>query len=54
MPRFSYSLICFFFNKIREQEDGKGSAQRLGEGWGVGGPNNVYMCINKCKNDKIK
>jgi hypothetical protein len=51
LPCFSYYILCFFFNKIREQEGGTGSAQR--RGWGVEGgggvndevgPNNVYTC----------
>jgi hypothetical protein len=39
----SYYLLCFLFNKIREQESGTGSP-KVGvwrEEWG-GGPNNVY------------
>jgi hypothetical protein len=42
----SYYLLCFLFNKIREQEGGTGSALKQGGGgkeWG-GGPNNVYTC----------
>jgi hypothetical protein len=34
MPCFSYYLLCFFFYKIREQEDRSSSAQ--GVCWGVG------------------
>jgi hypothetical protein len=30
MPCFSYYLLCFFFNKIGEQEGGTGSAQSWG------------------------
>jgi hypothetical protein len=37
---FSFYLLWFFFNKIREQEDRTGSAQT--QGGGRGGPNNVY------------
>jgi hypothetical protein len=37
--RLSYYLLCFLFNKVREQERGTGSVP--GEG---GGPNNVYIC----------
>jgi hypothetical protein len=43
---FLYYLLCFLFNKIREEEGRTGSAWK---GWG-GGTNNV----SKCKNDKIK
>jgi hypothetical protein len=39
---FSYYLLCFLFNNIREQEGGTGSAQK--QGVGGGGPNNVYPC----------
>jgi hypothetical protein len=41
----SYYLLCFL-NKIREQEEGTGSARKWGGGgeeWG-GGSNNVYTC----------
>jgi hypothetical protein len=38
-PCFSYYHLCFFFNKIGEQEGRIGSAWR----WGEGGPNNVYI-----------
>jgi hypothetical protein len=44
----SYYLLCFLFNKIGEQEDKIGSAQKWDGGWeggvaeGRGGPNNVY------------
>jgi hypothetical protein len=43
-PCFSYYLLCFFSNKIGEQEGGTGSAQRQWGGCGEGGPNNVYTC----------
>jgi hypothetical protein len=39
----SFYLLCFLFNKIREQEVGTGSTQKWG-GEGGGGPNNVYTC----------
>jgi hypothetical protein len=49
---FSYYLLCFFFNKIREHEGGTGSAQRRG------GEGNVaqimYTHVSKCKCDTIK
>jgi hypothetical protein len=32
LPCFSYYLLCFFFNKIREQEGGTGSGLRCGQG----------------------
>jgi hypothetical protein len=37
-----YCLFCFLFNKIREQDSGTGSAQKLGPG--ASDPNNVYTC----------
>jgi hypothetical protein len=43
--------MCFFFNKIGEQEDGTGSSRRWEE-VGGGVPNNVH--VSKYKNDKIK
>jgi hypothetical protein len=45
-PCFPYCLLCFIFNKFREQEGGTGSSQRWEEGGLVekGGPNNVYTC----------
>jgi hypothetical protein len=39
---FSYYLLCFLSNKIREQEGGIGSDWK--RGWREGGPNNVYTC----------
>jgi hypothetical protein len=39
---FSYYLLFFFFNKIREQEGGTGFAWKLRR-WG-GDTNNVYTC----------
>jgi hypothetical protein len=33
MPCLSYYLLCFLFNKIGEEEGGKGSAWK----WGIGG-----------------
>jgi hypothetical protein len=42
----SYYLLCFLFNKIGEEEGGKGSAWKWVDGragkWGEGGTNNVY------------
>jgi hypothetical protein len=43
-----YYLLCFLFNKIGEQEG------KTGCGWKGGGTNNVYTCVSKCKNNKIK
>jgi hypothetical protein len=42
---FSFYLICFFFNKIGEQEGGTGYAHHPPwcGGWGDG-LNNVYTC----------
>jgi hypothetical protein len=45
----SYYLLCFLFNKIREQKDGTGFAQKGGEV-----AQTMYTHISKCKNDKIK
>jgi hypothetical protein len=52
MVCLSYFLLCFLFNKIREQEDGTGSAQNSG-GRGVV-VQTKYAHIRKCKNDNIK
>jgi hypothetical protein len=52
---FSYYLLCFFFNKIGEQEGRTGSAQRWGSGGGTGEVAQImYILVSKCKNDKIK
>jgi hypothetical protein len=40
---FSYYLLCFLFNKIREQEGRNRFCPEAG-GLGRGGPNNVYTC----------
>jgi hypothetical protein len=51
----SYYLLCFFFNKIGEQESGTGSAQKYEVGqWGGEVAQTMYTHVNKCKNDKIK
>jgi hypothetical protein len=47
----SYYLLCFLFNKIREQEDRTGSARKQG---GAGVAQTMYTHVSKCKNDKIK
>jgi hypothetical protein len=47
---FSFYFTCFFFNKIREQERGAGSARR--QGWGR--DQIMYTLVSKCKNGKIK
>jgi hypothetical protein len=40
----------FFFSKIREQEEGTGSAWK----WGMGKmAQTMYTHVNKCTNDKI-
>jgi hypothetical protein len=39
---FSYYLLCFLFNKVREQEGRTGSAWKWGPGGG--GPSNVSSC----------
>jgi hypothetical protein len=46
---FSYYLLCFIFNKVREQEGGTCSA---GSGREVA--QIMYTHISKCKNDEIK
>jgi hypothetical protein len=51
----SYYLLCFLFNKIKE-EGGTGSACKQGcgsGGWGKGAQR-MYTHVSKCKNDKIK
>jgi hypothetical protein len=54
----SYYLLCFLFNKIREQEGRTGSAWKCGVAAGVVGTKQwdqtVYTHVSKCKNDKIK
>jgi hypothetical protein len=46
----SYYRLCFFFSKIREQEEGTGSAWK----WGMGKmAQTMYTHVNKCTNDKI-
>jgi hypothetical protein len=53
---FSYHLLYFLFNKIRE-EDRKSSAGSGGFGWEevVGEvAQKMYTHVSKCKNDKIK
>jgi hypothetical protein len=56
----SHCFLCFLFNKIREEEGGTGSAWK-GRRWEEGGggrreevAKTIYICINKCKNDKTK
>jgi hypothetical protein len=44
----SYYLLCFLFNKIRE-EGRKGSAWKQ---VGLGGGSTMYTHVSKCKNDK--
>jgi hypothetical protein len=51
----SYCLLCFLFNKIRE-EGRIGSAWKLGTG-GNGkeeGTQTMYTHVSKCKNDKTE
>jgi hypothetical protein len=55
----SYYLLCFLFNKIKEQEGRTGSARkRVGHKRRVGELGEViqimYTHVSKCKNDKIK
>jgi hypothetical protein len=47
----SYYLLCFLFNKIREQEGGTGSAWKWGRGGEVA--QTMYTYVSKCKKDKI-
>jgi hypothetical protein len=50
---FAYYLICFLFNKIREQESGIGSAQRQRAGRGEMAQI-MSIHVSKCKNNNIK
>jgi hypothetical protein len=50
---FSYYLLCFLFNKIKEQEGRIGSAGKWGKGCGEV-PQRMYIHVSKCKNEKIK
>jgi hypothetical protein len=45
---FSYYLLCFLFNIIREE----GRTDSARKGWGVA--QTMYIHVSKCKNDKIK
>jgi hypothetical protein len=57
MQCLSYYLLCFLFNKIREEEGGTGfflEAGVGGEGEEGKGTQTVYTHVSKCKNDKIK
>jgi hypothetical protein len=49
---FSYYLLCFLFNKSREQEGGTGSARNRGVAVEVA--QIMYTHASKYKNDKIK
>jgi hypothetical protein len=44
-------LLCFLFNKIREQEGGTGSAWKMGVGVEA---QKLYTYVSKCKNDTMK
>jgi hypothetical protein len=57
-PCFYYYLLCFFFYKIREQDNATGSAQRWGRGGDAMGEGRreevvqiIYTHVSKCKND---
>jgi hypothetical protein len=50
-PCLSYYLLCFLFNKIREQEGGTGSAWK--PWWGLVAQT-MYIHVSKGKNNKIK
>jgi hypothetical protein len=54
--RLSYYLLCFLFNKIREEEGRTGSSWKQGVGrWGGGEvAQTMYAHVSKCKHDKIK
>jgi hypothetical protein len=45
MLRLSYYLLCFLFDKIREQEGGTGSVQKQGGRRKGGGTNSIYTCM---------
>jgi hypothetical protein len=49
----SYCLLCFLFNKIKEQKGRTGSAQKQGRVEGKV-TQIMYTHVSKCKNDKIK
>jgi hypothetical protein len=44
----SYYLLCFLFDKIREEEDGTGSAWK--QDWRV--DQTMYTHVSKCKNKR--
>jgi hypothetical protein len=52
----SYYLLCFLFNKIREQEGRTGSARKwVGAGRTAGGvAPRTYPHVSKCKNANLK
>jgi hypothetical protein len=47
----SYNLLCFFLNKIGEQEGGTGSSQKQ---WLHLVAQTICTHMSKCKNAKIK
>jgi hypothetical protein len=49
----SFYLLCFLFNKIREQEGRISSAWKWG-GQGRDVAQTMFTHVSKCKNDKIK
>jgi hypothetical protein len=54
MPCFSYYLLCFFFNKIGEQEGRTGSVWRQDGRGREKMAQIMHTHVSKCKNDKIK
>jgi hypothetical protein len=49
----SYYLLCFLFNKIREQKGRTGSAPKME--WGAGRvAQTVYTYVSECKNNEMK
>jgi hypothetical protein len=51
--KLSFHLICFLFNKIREQEARTGFAQKRVAGGGEVAQI-MYTHVSKCKSDKNK
>jgi hypothetical protein len=56
MVCLSYYVLCFLFNKIREEEGGTGSTWKRGIGESKGGEveQTMYTHVSKSKKDKIK
>jgi hypothetical protein len=54
MLYFSYYLLCFLFNKFREQEGRRSSVLKLGLGESRKEAQIMYIHVSKCKSNKIK